>query len=505
MAVTSTGTYGRGTTAANALNANLLQHPEIARTLISLYPRYSMTYLLERTRRIAKEKVLGDSSYEWKVMNRLNRKTVIKTHGTPAGGSGGGASAAGVNLVDVIFAPTNGGTAESQFNLFDVVRFPSGGTGLVTAGPDANHKYTIEAITAITADDNTANSVVGRIGSAFPVGSTGADVGENNAYPDTYKNWMTINRKKCTITGKDATDVSWIENNGQSLWYFTKEQQMMDQFMYEQELQRWYGQNSIDASASGSPATSYAGTNTDIIDSIAAGEYADGTARALTAVADGSHTIGDGVLAQISSSNQALYTAGSLTEDIITEFIGKISLNAQSNEGNDWVVFTGTEGRIAFHKAMKDLIVAPSGAMTGGSMADVKAGSDVSLGANFTSYHALGNKITIAYCPVFDDPHVHGASGGTNAFGDTRLKESMKMVFMDFGTSSGVSNVELITKGANGINRSLVKKYVGGMVNPYDTKGMMAANGDDRFQCHVLSESGIIVRNPLSCGILSCS
>ena len=43
------------------------------------------------------------------------------------------------------------------------------------------------------------------------------------------------------------------------------------------------------------------------------------------------------------------------------------------------------------------------------------------------------------------------------------------------------------------------------MVNPYDTKSMMAANGDDRFQCHVLSESGIIVRNPLSCGILSAS
>ena len=63
MAKTSTGTYGKGTTAANALNANLLQHPEIAKTLISLYPRYSMTYLLEKTRRHAAEKVLGDSSY----------------------------------------------------------------------------------------------------------------------------------------------------------------------------------------------------------------------------------------------------------------------------------------------------------------------------------------------------------------------------------------------------------------------------------------------------------
>ena len=500
MAVTSTGTYGVGTTAANALNANLLQHPEIARTLISLYPRYSMTYLLERTRRMASEKVLGDNSYEWKVMNRLNRKTVIKTHGTPTGTAAGTAADAGVNIVDLIFAPTNAGTAESQFNLYDVVRFPSGATGLVIAGPDADHKYTIEAITDVTAADNSANSVVGRIGSAFPAGSAGSDVGENNAYPDTYKNWMTTNRKKCTITGKDATDVSWIENNGQSLWYFTKEQQMMDQFMYEQELQRWYGQTSV-----ATAATNYSATNTDIISGIAAGEFADGTARAASGTGDGSFVIGDGVLAQISASNQASYSAGTLTEDIITEFIGKISLNAQGAEGNEWVVFTGTEGRIAFHRAMKDLLVAPAGAMTGGSMADVKAGSDISLGGNFTSYYALGNKITIAYCPVFDDPHVHGASGGTNSFGDTRLKESMKMVFMDFGSTSGVSNVELITKGANGINRSLVKKYVGGMVNPYDTKSMMAANGDDRFQCHVLSETGIIVRNPLSCGILSAS
>ena len=491
MATTSTGTYGRGTTAANALNANLLQYPEIAKTLISLYPRYSMTYLLEHTRRHASEMVLGDSSYEWKVMNRLSRKCLIET-------TTSGAAVAAGTAETLDFENTSGGGVEDWFNLYDVVRFSDGATGLIVAL--SSNTYTVEMITALSAAANTVGQVVGRIGSAFPAGSSGADVGENNMFPDTYKNWMTINRKKCTITGKDATDVSWVENNGQSLWYFTKEQHMMDQFMYEQELQRWYGENSITTAA-----TNYSATNTDIISSIATGTYADGSTRAVSTTTDGSFTIGDGVLAQISSSNQASYSAGTLTEDIITEFIGKISLNAQGAEGNEWVVFTGTEGRIAFHRAMKDLIVAPAGAMTGGSMADVKAGSDISLGGNFTSYYALGNKITIAYCPVFDDPHVHGASGGTNSFGDTRLKESMKMVFMDFGSTSGVSNVELITKGANGINRSLVKKYVGGMVNPYDTKSMMAANGDDRFQCHVLSESGIIVRNPLSCGILSAS
>ena len=98
---------------------------------------------------------------------------------------------------------------------------------------------------------------------------------------------------------------------------------------------------------------------------------------------------------------------------------------------------------------------------------------------------------------------MHGATSGTNAFGDSRLKESAKMVFLDMGSTSGVNNIELITKGADGMNRSFVKKYVTGMVNPYDANSMMAANADDKFECHVLAESGIVVRNPLSCGILS--
>ena len=46
MAKLYTGTYGSGTTPENALNTALLQYPEIARTLIQQYPRYSATYLM---------------------------------------------------------------------------------------------------------------------------------------------------------------------------------------------------------------------------------------------------------------------------------------------------------------------------------------------------------------------------------------------------------------------------------------------------------------------------
>ena len=75
------------------------------------------------------------------------------------------------------------------------------------------------------------------------------------------------------------------------------------------------------------------------------------------------------------------------------------------------------------------------------------------------------------------------------------------MVFLDMTSQGGVANIELVAKGAEGTNRNWVKKYVPGMINPYVSKSMLAATGNDKFECHWLTQSGIIVRNPLSCGI----
>ena len=76
------------------------------------------------------------------------------------------------------------------------------------------------------------------------------------------------------------------------------------------------------------------------------------------------------------------------------------------------------------------------------------------------------------------------------------------MVFMDMGVTNGISNVEVKVKGAGGIDRGMIVKYVPGMVNPFDQKSMVASSGKDGFTCEVLSESGLIVRNPLACGQL---
>ena len=513
MARVYTGTYGSGTTAENALNTALMQYPEIARTLIQQYPRYAATYLLERTGRFAAEKVLGDNSFEWKVMGRYNAPSFstgffkgvsadTSFTNTPTSTTGiilDGADANG-DVFEVIIDGTATGRTGNFLNKFDMVRFQSGAVAVVLEDPVSNTSSSaastdfivkFEMVDAsaqpLLETDVADEAIIASIGSAFPNGSNGADVGENYVYPSTHKNYLTTMRKKVSVSGKDLTDVSWIENNGSRLWYFTKEQMMMDEFMYQQELQRWYGRKSI----------------TNETTTVARPGGIVSSATGLSGTLATSIVTGDGLLAQIDSSNQASYTLGSLTEDIITEFIAKISLNATSAEGNEYVVMTGTEGRLAFHRAMKDLIVAPAGSFTGGSMQGVSG--DIDLGANFVSYSALGNKITIAHCPVFDDPNLHSAAGGTNSFGDNRLKESAKMVFLDFGRTSGVSNIEMVTKGAEGVNRSMIKKYVAGMVNPYDQQAILAANADDKFEAHVLSETGIVVRNPLSCGILSAS
>jgi len=475
MAKIYTGTYGKDTTDETALVTNLLKYPEIGKKLIQQYPRFSLTYLLEAAGRNAAEKIIGDYAFEWKMMGRYRKPAVLNASITNATYAAG----ATVSMV-VKHQGTDSSFYGDNLNVNDVVRFKDGATALVTnvptvVGTDNTNTITLRAIDIMTttATNSAAGDIVGVIGSAFNQGSLASEVGQNYAYPDTYKNWLTLSRKKCKIMGSDLTDVTWIESNGHRLWYFTKEQQMTDQFMYELEAQRWYGKKSLIAdSAAGYP-----------------GDTGDFTA--------GLPIMGDGLLAQIDGSNQATYTAGALTEEDIVNFIGTLSKNALSAEGNVWTVFTGTQGRIDFHRAMKDLLVS-SGA-GGASLFASKGGAPVALGANFSEYNILGNKMILSYCPIFDDPNMHNSI--SSSFDSSN--ESGKMVFVDMGMQNGVSNVELIAKGAEGFNRSFVKKYVPGMVNPYDYNSMMAANGDDFFECQILSESGIILRNPLSCGILS--
>ena len=99
----------------------------------------------------------------------------------------------------------------------------------------------------------------------------------------------------------------------------------------------------------------------------------------------------------------------------------------------------GIAGMVAFHEAMKDLVY-PSGNL----IYDAMVGKEQEIGVNFTSYNAIGQRMTLVHNPLFDDPNLHGndidpATGYP--------KESFRMVFLNMGTTNGVSNIEKKVKG----------------------------------------------------------
>ena len=344
-------------TADNSLVNNMLKYPEIAKKIIELYPRYSMTYLLERLGFGASEKVIGANAFEWKVMNRYKKPAVLDV-----------ADATDRSAGDVVtYKISSDASADEHCHLAvnDIVRIDTSGTrGLVTAvgtlntGSGGATDVTVRLLEAHTADLTTSTKLA-VIGSAFGQGSLGDEVGELYAYPETHRNHLTLSRRKCKINGIDLHDVTWVEHNGHRLWYFTKEQQLTDQFMYELELNRWFGKSSMsgDIQFPGDIGTTAAGFP----------------------------VMGDGIIEQISNGNVFDYTPGALTDAILTNVLATISLNTISATGNEYVVFTGMHGMVQFQKAMREFI-GQTQASNGGAIMVDKAGQDVEVGANFTSY-----------------------------------------------------------------------------------------------------------------------
>jgi len=182
-----------------------------------------------------------------------------------------------------------------------------------------------------------------------------------------------------------------------------------------------------------------------------------------------------------------------LSEKEITNFLADLRYTNGETSAN-YTVFTGTAGLREFQQAMKDYYIGNSVLMF-----DADAGGSIKLGGTYTTYNAMGLSITLMYNPLFDDPNLHH-----DLAPDGLPKESYKMVFVNTGmTNNGVANLEAIVRGEGGINRGFVQKYITGMIDPFDQGSVKAANSKDSFTVEYLSQTGIILRRPKSCGILA--
>ena len=451
------GTFGNETMESNALVTNLLKYPEIERKLTFQFPQYSLSFFVDGTGRFAKEKLIGDTKYQWPILGRTTRPSTCT--GTFSG-NGSGHAAFTVEF------------EENFFNPNDVVRFADKNQGVVIGLPvqsAGGYTYTFKLqdptnTASVAAAALAAGVTAGKVGTAFTESSERGY--ENHVYPDWYVNYLGITRKSKSISGSAMTDITWIENNGSRLWYFTDQAICEKDFRYERELDAWYSVSTMDPN----------GNHTMF----------DTNGKAIVK--------GDGILRQIDAANIDTYN-GTLTHTRLTEFLNQLILNT-GGKGTHWMVYTGRGGAIAFHNAMENFVM-PNGNL----VYNAATGKEMTLGATFNSYAVLGVRMTLVDTPIFDDPNIHGndidpISG--------LPKESFRMVFMnfDYDKLEGQSNIERIVKGAEGYNRGYIMKYIDGMSNPIDFKSMRASNSRDSFAVEYLSESGIIIRNPLSCGML---
>lgn len=449
------GQFGKSNVEQNSLSQNLLLYPQISKKIIREYPQYSLTYFTEGLGRYAAEKLIGNNAFEWWVKGRTTRPL---TATGVSSGNGLGNTAFTVEFV------------ENYANPNDIIRFKNGqqahvkGAPIETAG---GFTYTLqlqtsESTSSLTGSNIVAGTQVGVVGNAHPEAS---EKGYGNlVYPDKHVNYLSICRAAGSISGSAATDITWIEENGQRLWYFTMEDDVRKDYMYQSELQMWY--NLINVDANGNP------------------KVFDLNGKPIIT--------GDGLLAQIDGGNIGSYSLG-LTEKQITNFLADLRYTNGETTAK-YMVYTGTLGMREFQQAMKDYYIRDGHVL----FYDADTSKPIKLGGDFLQYRAMGLDMTLVYNPLFDDPNLHH-----NLTSEGLPKESGKMVFTNMGQlSEGVSNVEILVKGASGISRGFVTKYIAGMIDPFNPNSIMAANSKDQFSVEYLSNKGIILRRPKSCGIL---
>lgn len=463
-----------GLTDQNTLSNALMTEPEtMGRALAYIFgDKYAIQYLTQGAGRVSdKYDLIGNDQFRWPLMGMLTKPILITAAPSPA-------TNIGLNHGTFVVS-----MSEKYFAVGDVLATTSRVLIRVQDEPvlnGADWEYTCALITA----DNTdvvpvADLAIGEELSieftAFEEYSEGGDSKE--AFPMWFTNQLTISRMSFSMTGGSATDVMVLKGKtGKELWMYEKQYQSMLQWMEQTERKRWYGVYN---------------------------RSEDGTIH-LPGKNGRPVKMGAGILEQIAYSNQRNYSQG--TENLYREFILDLMENSKDSENKKFIAFTGIGGMQEFDTAMRDAIAAST-------LVDTHfvsgSGQDLTLGGQFRTYKGLiGTELTLVHLPLLDNRvsnrELHPNTG--------RPLESYKFIVLDFSMIGGESNISMVAKGADGIDRSFLSWFTAGSQTPngaegasggdFSTNKVMRSNSLDGWSCHFLSETGIKIVNPLSCGVL---
>ena len=202
-----------------------------------------------------------------------------------------------------------------------------------------------------------------------------------------------------------------------------------------------------------------------------------------------------GLFEQIAPANVRYYTH--LTAELLEDYLFDLCYNILGTNERKFIALTGEMGIREFDRILKEKVASfnliDTTFVTG-------SGQNLTLGGQFTTYKMTnGIELTLKRCALFDNMELfrqlHPLTG--------KPLMSYTFLFVDLGQRDGQANVVKVCRKG----REFVKWYTGGSVAPNgyaNSITTLRSNSRDGYQVHFLGEMGIMLRNPLSCGILYC-
>jgi hypothetical protein len=208
---------------------------------------------------------------------------------------------------------------------------------------------------------------------------------------------------------------------------------------------------------------------------------------------------GAGVRQQIAPANIRFYSK--LTYDILDQFLLDLSYNASKWGGNhNFVALTGKMGMREFNNAVTEhargnnITVTDSGTFISGSGSNLKF-SGYFMTVEFLNGVTLTVKEFAPYDDIIRNRMLHPKT--------QKPVESYRFTIMNFGMNKdGKSNIRKVAMQ----DSEMAYWHVAGSTDPYGgvAKNISTsrASGIDGYEVHFLSECGLMIEDPTSCGEL---
>lgn len=285
-------------------------------------------------------------------------------------------------------------------------------------------------------------------------------------FPDTFIVDMTIQRKTVSISGDAATDVLWYEymssNGPVKGWKFEKVRQAEAQWAMENEYAKIFGISTM--------------------------KNSDGSRAAVSNLTDNETgngiIMGDGIEEQISGGNE-IYGSGVNGEATEDDFVDAMKLltkqSSTSTTGVNIIFMTGIDGYYNAQRKMARFVAAQNASL----LQSVQGGAEIEVGYHIMKMNFAGSSVSFVQHPLFDDELRFPERGN-----DGQLIMSSTYIGGDLGSFMD-SNIEIIPKGAYGVNRSNVQTTINGMTGlPGD-----AITEEDAWKLAFLKQDLLVIYN----------